>query len=88
MILYGYVCSNCGLKFEELLNMEYRDLPTTKECRRCGEYSVIRALRCNFNIPEGSCGNAANGYSSTHGDSENFKARAKGEKEPYPKIKK
>jgi len=36
-----------------------------------------------FTVPEGAYGNAANGYSTTHGDAENFKAKAAGKPKPY-----
>lgn len=86
MILYEFCCGRCALKWEEMLPIEHRDLPTTLPCKRCGEYEVWRVPpRVSFSIHEGACGNAANGYSSTIGDCENWKARDRGEKEPYKK---
>ena len=88
MPLYEYVCNNCSLVWEDFMPAEYRALPTTYPCPRCQQYTVEKAIRSfSFSIPEGACGNAANGYSTTHGDAENFKARSKGQPIPYPKGK-
>jgi putative FmdB family regulatory protein len=88
MPIFEYVCSNCNFNWEDIVPTEYRDLPTTYPCPRCQQHTVEKAIRAfSFSVPEGSCGNAANGYSSTHGDAENFKAKSKGEPIPYPKDK-
>ena len=84
MILYEYICSSCTHTFTEMHNMCSRNKPLAFPCPSCGEYEVYRKMGCGgFSVPEGSCGNAANGYSSTLGDSENFKARAQGKPLPY-----
>ena len=86
MPIYSFLCRNCGLKFDKELAIDYRYLPEIEPCGRCLEYDVIKVPTiATIRVPEGNCGNAANGYSSTHGDAENFKARARGEKEPYKK---
>jgi len=83
---YIYLCSHCGLKFERQLSVDMRNLPLIEECPRCQEYEVIKLPSvCTIKVPEGNCGNAANNYSSTHGDSENARARNRGEPEPYKK---
>lgn len=88
-MIYVYHCENCHVQFEEIYPIEHRDFPSTQGCPRCGEYVVIRIpTMFSFRVREGSCGNAANGYSSTVGDSENFIAKSKGLKEPYPSDKK
>lgn len=75
---YGYMCGDCMLEFEEDQPVDLRDLPTGSPCPRCGEYSVERMMGTpRINVPVGNVGNAENGYSSTHGDSENFKAGRK-----------
>lgn len=84
MPLYAYECFECEHAFEEMYPVKLRDVPTTYPCPRCGEYSIERGVGCaGFTVPEGGAGNAANGYSSTHGDAENFKARDKGEPPAY-----
>ena len=86
MIEYVFRCENCKHEFEYHLPMAHRDLPTTKPCPKCSHFEVIRPPAVGgIHVPEGAVGNAANGYSSYHGDSENFKARAAGKPEPYPK---
>ena len=84
MAQYVYLCEHCKVKFEEYHKITDRDYTITQPCPRCGEYEVIRipSLSC-FWVHEGACGNASNGYSSTVGDAENWKARSRGEKEPY-----
>ena len=84
MILYEFCCGHCYLKWEEMLSMEHRDLPTTLPCKRCGEYEVRRVpARVSFVVKEGACGNASTGYSSTVGDAERFKAKSEGRKSEY-----
>ena len=79
-----YLCRNCSRKWEEFHSITDRDFPTTQVCPRCQEYEVIRVpSRVSFFVNEGSCGNSNNGYSSTVGDSEIFKAKSRGEKPPY-----
>jgi len=85
MIVYGYVCDNCEYSFEQGQDsIDLRDVPTTQPCPRCDRHDVRRAIGYGgFTVTEGGCGNAANGYSSTLGDSENFKARQEGRPIPY-----
>lgn len=79
-----YLCLNCSKKWEEFHTITDRDFPVTQACPRCQEYEVIRVpSRISFFVKEGACGNSANGYSSHYGDAENYKARSRGEKEPY-----
>ena len=86
MIAYNFKCENCNHEFEYYLPLAHRDLPTTKPCPECAHFEVIRPPQFGgFNVPEGSVGNAANGYSSYHGDAENFKARSEGKPAPYKK---
>ena len=86
MPVYEYYCSTCGYVFEECYKIEWRDYPTTLPCPRCvAGYTVSRRLTVpTIDVKEGACGNASTGYSSTHGDAENFKARQRGEPIPYP----
>ena len=85
-MLYEYECTKCGHRFEEMHKIENRLVPTTHPCPRCEEYEVFKITGCaGFSVPEGGCGNAANGYATTHGDSENFKAKSSGKPRPYPK---
>jgi len=78
MILYKYVCDNCALAFEQPVDcIADRDKPCEGGCIRCGGEIKRVITYGGFTVPEGGCGNAANGYSSTHGDSENFKAGRK-----------
>ena len=75
---YDYRCYLCGNEWEDDFAVEYRDLPTTQPCEKCGEYGVIRLMATSLvQVLEGGCGNSKNGYSSTHGDSENFKSGRK-----------
>ena len=79
MILYSYICTDpmCGHIFDLFVeNINERDKPCeTEVCLVCGE-PIRRMLGCcAFKIPEGASGNAANGYSSYHGDSEIFKRK-------------
>ncbi len=84
MILYEYKCSDCEYKFTAFNRIKDRDLPTAHPCPRCSEYSIDRSMGCGgFSVPEGALGNAKTGYSETHGDAENFKARAEGKSIPY-----
>ena len=84
MPLFEYVCDHCNRKWEEFHKVEHRDTPLAFPCPRCQEYSVRRLITpVFFHVSEGACGNAATGYSSTVGDAENWKARDKGEPEPY-----
>ena len=86
---YEYYCEGCHRVFEEDHKIEYRDLPCTFPCSVCGEYEVVKKINAvGISVPEGGCGNAANGYASTHGDSENFKAKSKGEPPVFDKPKK
>ena len=83
---YLYKCESCGEEFEYQLAIKLRDLPTTHPCPKCSHFEVRKEVGCaGFTVPEGDVGNAANGYSSYHGDAENFKARDKGKPLPYPK---
>lgn len=67
--------------------MKERNTPLAFPCRKCDDYSIRRVIESGgFSVPEGGCGNAANGYSSTHGDAENFKAKSRGEKPPYEGV--
>lgn len=77
MISYDYVCEECGWVEERLVDsVEDRDSYCGLPCTSCGSTSTIRPpASAGFTVPEGGCGNAANGYSSYHGDSEIFKAR-------------
>lgn len=76
MILYSYQCKECYIEFEEYHSMAHRDVPLTKPCPACNKFAVIRMMgNGGFIVPEGGCGNAANGYSSYHGDAELFKAK-------------
>lgn len=79
MISYDYECQACGFSREVILSSsKLRDEPVEKPCPNCQAMSVIRIIGgAGFTVPEGACGNAANGYSSYHGDSENFKAGRK-----------
>lgn len=86
MPLYEYKCENCKHEFEYHAPIAHRELACTKPCPKCSYFDVYRIPGCaGFTVPEGGCGNAANGYSSTHGDAENFKARQEGKPEPYKK---
>lgn len=78
-VIYEYVCEHCNRKFETMVDsIADRDNPTKRQCIRCGKYRIVRVLSPGaFFVPEGSCGNAKNGYSSYHGDSANFKAGRK-----------
>ena len=81
MILYQYECTKCNYKHDMFVeNIDCRDEPIrTLVCPECdGGKTFKRNLGgAGFTVPEGSCGNAANGYSSFHGDSENYKAGRK-----------
>ena len=84
-MIYTYLCDCCEEKWEESRKVSDRYLPTTLPCSKCGEMSVIKVPDAPMiKVPEGALGNAENGYSSTHGDAENFKAKSKGEPLPYP----
>lgn len=85
---YEYECKNCGYGFEMFqVHSDDRDAPTKLKCAKCGERAIVRLIsQVSIDVPEGAYGNAANGYSSTHGDAENFKAIGKGPK-PYDKRK-
>lgn len=86
MIYYEYKCDNCGDTFSRMLPMDERDKPTLKGCEKCEQLSIYRVLGCgSFTVPEGGCGNAANGYSSYVGDAEIFKAKSKKEREQLKK---
>lgn len=88
MPIYEYMCTECGMKWEDKFPVEYRDLPETHPCPRCQTYSVKKMVGMfSFIVPEGAYGNAANGYATTHGDAENFKAKSAGKPIPYPKGK-
>lgn len=85
MPTYEYYCKNCGHTFEFFTSIEYREMPCTTPCKKCGAFEVKRDISAvNFNVPEGGCGNSANGYNTYHGEAENFKAKSKGEPPPYP----
>ena len=87
-MIYEYCCDSCEHTFEVILKVHQRYVPTEEPCPECGNLRVYKLpSKSSFNVPEGACGNANNGYSSYHGDSENFKARAKNEPLPYPKGK-
>ncbi len=79
MILYNFVCDDCGFEFERLVStIADRDLICHSPCPSCDDYGVRRVITCGgFSVPEGSCGNAKNNYSSYHGDSANAKAGRK-----------
>lgn len=78
MILYEYLCDNCKEYFTDVCSIEDRDQLTKEICQSCGAMSVRRLLTTGgFTVPEGGCGNAKNGYSSYHGDSQNFKSGRK-----------
>jgi hypothetical protein len=86
MIAYRYLCEHCEHEFEYHVPMAHRDLPTTKPCPKCNHFEVIRPPAVGgIEVPEGGVGNAKNGYSSYHGDAENFKARSDGRPLPYSK---
>ncbi len=85
-MLYEYKCENCEYIFEQDYKVENREVPTIQPCPKCGEYYVKKMIGCGgFSVPEGGVGNSKNGYATTHGDSENFKAKSKGKPRPYPK---
>lgn len=87
MVVYEYVCDNCNRSFEESHHIKDRDYPTKFPCPRCLKYSIRRVISVGgFSVPEGSCGNAANGYSTYVGDAENFKAKSEGRKPPYEGV--
>lgn len=78
MITYLFKCDKCGNTFEKRLEMGERNRPTLEPCPSCLTESIYRVPGYGgFSVPEGGCGNAKNGYSSYHGDSENFKAGRK-----------
>ena len=84
-MIYQYSCDNCHYVYEDNFKVEWRDYPTTQPCPRCHQYEVRRDITVpTIDVKEGACGNASTGYSSTHGDAENFKARQRGEAIPYP----
>ena len=76
-ILYKYFCLNCDWEEEIMLKMDDRYGPTEEPCPTCKKLTVQKWVGCGgFTVPEGGCGNAANGYSSYHGDSEIFKNKS------------
>lgn len=78
-ILYSYECKECGEPRDILVDcIDDRDKPCEEIlCQLCqGELKRNLGGSCFF-VPEGSCGNAKNGYSSYHGDSANYKAGRK-----------
>lgn len=78
MILYKYFCLRCDWEEEMLKEMKDRYEPMKEPCPNCKEMTVEKWMGTGgFTVPEGGCGNAANGYSSYYGDSENFKAGRK-----------
>lgn len=84
--MYQFKCDNCDNEWEELLDVKDRNLPTTFPCDRCNTYNVYRVVGCGgFNVTEGACGNAANGYSSYVGDEQIFKAKSGAEKDAIKK---
>lgn len=40
MPTYGYVCESCEYKFEKVLKMSERDLPTSEKCPKCNKKKV------------------------------------------------
>ena len=84
-MIYEYHCDQCEFTWEDNFKVDWRDYPTTQPCPRCKQYEVRRVLCVpTIDVREGACGNASTGYSSTHGDAENFKAKSRGEAIPYP----
>lgn len=84
MIRYSYKCEYCWHTWEEDRRVDEREIPTVLPCPKCHEYGVYKLIgSAGFSVPEGGVGNSANGYSSTHGDAEIFKAKSRGEKPPY-----
>jgi len=80
MPIYSYVCTNCGNTFEEMRYIKDRDVPIGEECVACGRDTVARECGNNggFRLSkEGSVGWSEDGYATTHGDAENFKAGRK-----------
>lgn len=48
MILYEFVCSDCGLKFEEFATVTTRD--EVKECPECGGAGKHHITPTNFHL--------------------------------------
>ena len=79
MISYKYYCTECDWEGEMLVpKIDDRDYYVGTWCPSCTKETLRRAIGPTaFKVSEGGCGNAANGYSSYYGDSENFKAGRK-----------
>lgn len=76
MILYSYLCKHCGYTEDIMMEMEDRDVPCG-ECIMCERDEVVRVCgnAGGFRLSsEGSVGWSEDGYSTTYGDAENFKA--------------
>lgn len=42
MPTYGYICDNCGEKFDRVLSISNRELPLNESCEKCNHKSIRR----------------------------------------------
>lgn len=83
MPTYVYECRLCGHAFELDQRVEERDDPIADGCPQCNAEVPSLFRVCGntggFRLsPRGSVGWASDGYASTWGDAERFKAKQEG----------
>lgn len=69
-MIYTYYCKGCEIEFVKHLSIADRNNPTTKRCKECGQYNIIKVIESPFFRVHGFA--ARNGYSDTVGDIEKF----------------
>jgi len=72
-MIYEYECYKCHHRFEEVLSVEDRLLPTFRVCPECGKLSVDKVVSLSsFKIKGFS---SKNGFSDDVGDVEKYLGR-------------
>ena len=88
MPLYLYVCEKCEAEYDIECRVDERMGMHGQVCPDCREGRLMKQIgnRGGFRLgPNGNIGWANDGYATTHGDAENFKAKSKGLPEPFPR---